>query len=107
MWSLYLFMNKLLKLEEERGNRSHEDEPTLSDSCLYSSPSNDGISPGIMLPHSHFIEVPHVNQLCNWDCGLACILMVLRTIGIDNCDLQTLEKLCGTKRISCHMTWCV
>lgn len=92
-------MNKLLKLEEERGNRSHNDEPTVSDSSSYNFPLNDGISHGMMLHHSRFIEVPHVNQLYNWDCGLACILMVLQTIGIDNCDLRALEKLCGTQSI--------
>lgn len=92
-------MNKLLKLEEERGNRSHNDEPTVSDSSSYNFPLNDGISHGMMLHHSRFIEVPHVNQLYNWDCGLACVLMVMQTIGVDNCDLRSLEKLCGTKSI--------
>lgn len=99
MWSLHVFMNKLLNLEEERGNEYHEDEPSLSDPCSLNFPSNDGISHGMLLPRSRFIEVPHVNQIYNWDCGLACVLMVLQTIGIDNCNLQALVELCGTESI--------
>eukprot|EP00268_Persea_americana_P066933 TRINITY_DN9163_c0_g1_i18.p1 TRINITY_DN9163_c0_g1~~TRINITY_DN9163_c0_g1_i18.p1 ORF type:complete len:109 (-),score=11.98 TRINITY_DN9163_c0_g1_i18:8-334(-) len=49
-----------------------------------------------ILPRSYFTEVPHVRQLCNWDCGLACVLMVLRTLGIDHCDIHSLGKLCST-----------
>ncbi|KAI3987324.1 hypothetical protein MKX01_003074, partial [Papaver californicum] len=43
-----------------------------------------------------FFEVPHVGQLCSWDCGLACIVMVLRTIGIDQCNIQALTEFCST-----------
>jgi hypothetical protein len=40
-----------------------------------------------------------VQQAFNWDCGLACVLMVLRTLGVDCCDgIAHLEKLCRTKR---------
>ncbi|KAJ8624326.1 hypothetical protein MRB53_032856 [Persea americana] len=52
-----------------------------------------------ILPRSYFTEVPHVRQLCNWDCGLACVLMVLRTLGIDHCDIHSLGKLCSTTSI--------
>lgn len=44
------------------------------------------------------MQVPHLNQLASWDCGLACILMTLRTIGIGTCDINTLSDLCGTNR---------
>ncbi|KAE9465250.1 hypothetical protein C3L33_02842, partial [Rhododendron williamsianum] len=30
-----------------------------------------------VLPRSHFVEVPLINQQRTWDCGLACVLMVL------------------------------
>ncbi|KAL5647921.1 hypothetical protein ACJX0J_042276, partial [Zea mays] len=44
--------------------------------------------------------VPHVQQAFKWDCGLACVLMVLRTLGIDCCDgIADLERLCRTTSI--------
>uniref|UniRef100_A0A803M3K4 Guanylyl cyclase n=1 Tax=Chenopodium quinoa TaxID=63459 RepID=A0A803M3K4_CHEQI len=93
MWPLCEFVNKLLSLEEVTQNSS---DCSLSGSCsLYSL--TDGIDHDVILPRLRFIEVPHVNQLSNWDCGLACVLMVLQTIGINNCSLHTLEKLCGTR----------
>ncbi|XP_021732374.1 protein GUCD1 isoform X1 [Chenopodium quinoa] len=95
MWPLCEFVNKLLSLEEVTQNSS---DCSLSGSCsLYSL--TDGIDHDVILPRLRFIEVPHVNQLSNWDCGLACVLMVLQTIGINNCSLHTLEKLCGTRSI--------
>ncbi|PSS32564.1 hypothetical protein CEY00_Acc02864 [Actinidia chinensis var. chinensis] len=51
------------------------------------------------LPRSHFVEVPLITQQYAWDCGLACVLMVLRTLGINNCDIQELEELCCTTSI--------
>ncbi|AQK99362.1 guanylyl cyclase 1 [Zea mays] len=45
-------------------------------------------------------QVPHVQQTFTWDCGLACVLMVLRTLGIDCCDgIADLERLCHTTSI--------
>ncbi|XP_077214855.1 guanylyl cyclase 1 [Tasmannia lanceolata] len=52
-----------------------------------------------ILPRSHFVEVPHIRQLCNWDCGLACVSMVLKALGIDHCDIHSLGNLCGTTSI--------
>ncbi|KAH9301561.1 hypothetical protein KI387_013144, partial [Taxus chinensis] len=43
--------------------------------------------------------VPHVRQLCSWDCGLACVLMVLRALDIQDCDMKSLAKLCSTTSI--------
>ncbi|KAM0871647.1 hypothetical protein ACQ4PT_039240 [Festuca glaucescens] len=49
---------------------------------------------------SYSIDVPHVQQAFTWDCGLACVLMVLRTLGVDCCDgIAHLEKLCRTTSI--------
>ncbi|CAN6471538.1 unnamed protein product [Victoria cruziana] len=50
-------------------------------------------------PRSHFVDVPHVRQLCAWDCGLACVLMVLRTVGIEHGDIHSLAELCRTTSI--------
>lgn len=96
MWSLCVFVNKFLNLEEDRQNSS---DSGLSSSCSLKFSSNDGSDHDVRLPRLRFIEVPLVNQLSNWDCGLACVLMVLQTIGINNCSLHALEKLCGTRSI--------
>ncbi|KAG4181424.1 hypothetical protein ERO13_A10G226300v2 [Gossypium hirsutum] len=52
-----------------------------------------------MLPRSHFVQVPHVNQLFSWDCGLACVLMALTTIGVNDCSIENLAELCCTTSI--------
>ncbi|KAK8955500.1 hypothetical protein KSP40_PGU017778 [Platanthera guangdongensis] len=41
---------------------------------------------------SHFVDVPHVRQQFHWDCGLACVLMVMRTLGIQHYDIHHLAK---------------
>jgi len=42
-----------------------------------------------------------VQQAFTWDCGLACVLMVLRTLGIHCCHgIADLERLCRTTRFS-------
>ncbi|KAI4383979.1 hypothetical protein MLD38_009756 [Melastoma candidum] len=51
------------------------------------------------LPLSRFVQVPHVNQLSSWDCGLACLVMVMRTLGIETCSVESLASLCCTTSI--------
>lgn len=53
----------------------------------------------VPLPRAQFVNVPHVQQLCNWDCGLACVLMVLNTLGIQGHDIKSLGQLCCTSSI--------
>lgn len=43
--------------------------------------------------------MPHVTQLLNWDCGLACVLMVLRKAGIKYASFETLRMLCPTTSV--------
>jgi len=43
--------------------------------------------------------VPHVRQAFNWDCGLACCLMVLRALGVADVSLASLRERCPTKSI--------
>ncbi|BDA40954.1 Protein GUCD1 [Coccomyxa sp. Obi] len=50
-------------------------------------------------PHSHTHPVPHVRQAYNWDCGLACVLMVLRAAGIHGEDFTSLCDLCSITSI--------
>ncbi|KAL4188558.1 hypothetical protein AMTRI_Chr08g202790 [Amborella trichopoda] len=68
-------------------------------SYLVEVPFFSSISCKTNLPRSHFVEVPHIQQLSTWDCGLACVLMVLKTLGIDCRDIPCLEKLCCTTSV--------
>ena len=43
--------------------------------------------------------MPHVRQAFNWDCGLACCLMVLRALGVVDASLASLRERCPTKSI--------
>ncbi|GAQ91159.1 Guanylyl cyclase domain containing protein [Klebsormidium nitens] len=53
----------------------------------------------IPLPKSRFIPVPHVRQSYAWDCGLACVLMVLRALGFTGVNLKTLRQMCPTMSV--------
>ena len=46
------------------------------------------------------LQVPHVRQAFNWDCGLACVLMVLQAAApkAAGMDLATLRQYCPTTR---------
>ncbi|OWM87457.1 hypothetical protein CDL15_Pgr022568 [Punica granatum] len=108
MWPLYLLLNKILKPEEEGGEVERDrllgslvgdDLDLVQPVVAYGNLSLDGKCRASVGPRAHFIDVPHINQLCSWDCGLACILMVFRNMGIDNCNIETLAELCSTKSI--------
>ncbi|KAJ7524924.1 hypothetical protein O6H91_17G028000 [Diphasiastrum complanatum] len=51
------------------------------------------------LPHSCYVKVPLVRQEFNWDCGLACVSMVLKALGIERCELQYLRRFCHATSI--------
>ncbi|KAL9253530.1 Guanylyl cyclase 1-like protein [Drosera capensis] len=99
MWPLCVFVNKLLKLEEGDEHGLNENGSHSIPSCSLKICSISGLKSDAVLPDSRSIEVPHINQLFNWDCGLACVLMVLRATGVGNCDLLSLVKLCSSKSI--------
>ncbi|CAN0837758.1 Guanylyl cyclase 1 [Linum grandiflorum] len=82
MWPLY-FLSKILNVETD------EDESQVIDRLV-------GKWQDTAVSISHFVEVPHVNQLHSWDCGLACIVMVLNTVGIGDCSIKALEDMCDT-----------
>ncbi|KMZ72506.1 hypothetical protein ZOSMA_162G00270 [Zostera marina] len=48
---------------------------------------------------SFSVDVPHVQQVSDWDCGIACVLMVLRTLGLTHCEIHHLRDLCPTNSI--------
>ncbi|KAG5125340.1 hypothetical protein JHK82_032077 [Glycine max] len=97
MWPICLLFNKILKAGDEGELKG--DNLNAIDPYLFQQPSINIDSHPPSLRCSHFIEVPHINQIYTWDCGLACVLMVLKTIGVNNCDIQTLAELCCTTSI--------
>lgn len=97
MWSLHFLLNKLLN----GGYNVHEDvdDVNLVKSYNFESSLRNEKDHKEVLVQSHFINVPHVKQERTWDCGLACVLMVLKTIGIHHYDIEDLEAFCRTKSI--------
>ncbi|KAL6609874.1 hypothetical protein ACP70R_039843 [Stipagrostis hirtigluma subsp. patula] len=86
MWPLCVISEKLFRMAGDGGSQGP------------GGPSADGQIP--LARRSYCVDVPHVQQAFTWDCGLACVLMVLRTLGIDCCDgIADLEKLCQTTSI--------
>ncbi|CAN1338954.1 Guanylyl cyclase 1 [Linum perenne] len=85
MWPLY-FLSKILNVE------ANVDESELTDHLAGKWQANP-------VSLSHFVEVPHINQLHSWDCGLACIVMVLNTVGICDCSIEALEDMCDTNSV--------
>ncbi|CAD6271971.1 unnamed protein product [Miscanthus lutarioriparius] len=87
MWPLCVISEKLFKMAGDDGVQG-----------AAGSPSPDGQIP--LARRSYYVDVPHVQQAFTWDCGLACVLMVLRTLGIHCCDgIADLERLCRTTSI--------
>ncbi|KAK9158924.1 hypothetical protein Scep_005498 [Stephania cephalantha] len=83
MWSFYGIINKFLNGEEEDGEGEGE--------------GGHGSERGHTREYCVF--VPHIGQLYSWDCGLACVSMVLSTLGIDHHDIHVLADICNTKSI--------
>ncbi|OEL36015.1 hypothetical protein BAE44_0002966 [Dichanthelium oligosanthes] len=91
MWPLWVISEKLFKMAGDDAGQGPD------------SPSAHGQIP--LARRSYYVDVPHVQQAFTWDCGLACVLMVLRTLGIDCCDsIADLERLCRTTRNNCKKT---
>lgn len=97
MWPIYLLFNKILRTGDERELKG--DNLNVIDPYLFQRQPNNKASHPPSLRRSQFIEIPHINQIYTWDCGLACVLMVLKTIGVNNYDIQALADLCCTTSI--------
>ncbi|EXC07562.1 hypothetical protein L484_005869 [Morus notabilis] len=97
MWPLYVLFNKAFRAEEDRV--SETERLGFFEYFLREQPSGNGTSCGSALCRSRFIEVPHINQLYYWDCGLACVLMVFRTVGINSHNIKSIAELCCTTSI--------
>ncbi|KAL4452684.1 hypothetical protein ABPG75_008346 [Micractinium tetrahymenae] len=50
-------------------------------------------------PQASSLPVPHIQQAYNWDCGLACVLMVLRALDMRQHHFGTLLDMCPTRSI--------
>ncbi|XP_071734492.1 guanylyl cyclase 1 [Rutidosis leptorrhynchoides] len=94
MWPIYILLNKLLKAHR-LDHCEEEGDTNLAQAYKFKCSLRNTIANG----HSHFVDVPHIKQLRSWDCGLACVMMVLRTLGLNQYDLQDLEEICRTTSI--------
>ncbi|CAA6661712.1 unnamed protein product [Spirodela intermedia] len=111
MWGISIFAAKFLKMEDglmgwdDAG--SHQRDASLltkmygneEEGLRQPFSSEAGYDDSVSSSRSHFVDVPHVRQLCNWDCGLACVLMVLRTFGMNDFSIHDLEEFCCTTSI--------
>ncbi|KAG6530477.1 hypothetical protein ZIOFF_012716 [Zingiber officinale] len=84
-WRFRVIADKLAKMIGGRGADDGEDD--------FSLPFDHPID-----CRSNSVDVPHMRQRFDWDCGLACVLMVLRTVGLEQFDIRDLEKICDTTR---------
>ncbi|KAM6582350.1 hypothetical protein CsatB_009352 [Cannabis sativa] len=98
MWPLYILFNKNLKAEEEAA-LSKRERSSFLESYPHEKLSTNGKCSVSVLPSSYIVDVPHVNQLYSWDCGLACVLMVFRTFSINVHSIESLAELCCTTSI--------
>ncbi|PIN14450.1 Guanylate cyclase [Handroanthus impetiginosus] len=97
MWSIHLLLNKLLKADEENFEGSAGNHFNIVETySIQQSLNKDQCRTSVL---SHFVEVPHINQQHTWDCGLACVLMVLKALGVYECNSQELVELCHTTSI--------
>ncbi|CAA0811135.1 guanylyl cyclase 1, partial [Striga hermonthica] len=97
MWSLHLLMNKILKSYEKNFEGLAGIQFNFVGAYHIQQSSNKDQHKSSVL--SHFVDVPHINQQHAWDCGLACVLMVLQALGFYDCNIQELEELCCTTSI--------
>ncbi|KAK4436580.1 Guanylyl cyclase 1 [Sesamum alatum] len=97
MWSIHLLLNKLLKPDEENFEGPARNHFNFVEAYSIQESSNNDQHEASVL--SHFVEVPHINQQHTWDCGLACVLMILRALDVYDCNIQELEELCRTTSI--------
>ncbi|XP_074350692.1 guanylyl cyclase 1-like isoform X3 [Apium graveolens] len=99
MWPFCVLLSKLLGLDERYDEQPEENHLALTKSLPFRHLTKSEHYGTALLPHSHFVDVPHINQLRTWDCGLNCVLMILRTLGFNDCTIQELDRLCSLTSI--------
>ncbi|WOL14971.1 protein GUCD1 [Canna indica] len=94
-WSFSVIADRLVNMIGGRAAREGDvDDEEEGEGRLFSLRFDQPI-----LYRAYSVDVPHVRQRFDWDCGLACVLMVLRTIGIEQYDILDLEKHCSTTSV--------
>ncbi|XP_020678924.1 protein GUCD1 isoform X1 [Dendrobium catenatum] len=92
MWPICFIADRLIKMLGEGKIGAKWCDAALARS--------NGVDASATFPaSSHFVDVPHVRQQFHWDCGLACVLMVLRTVGIGHIGIHELVDLCSTTSV--------
>ncbi|KAK1355257.1 Guanylyl cyclase [Heracleum sosnowskyi] len=99
MWPFCVLLSKLLGMDEQYDERPEENYLGLTKSFQFRHLAKSENYGTALLPHSQFVDVPHINQLRTWDCGLNCVLMILKTLGFNNCTIQELDRLCSLTSI--------
>ncbi|XP_019173466.1 PREDICTED: protein GUCD1-like isoform X1 [Ipomoea nil] len=99
MWPLYVLFNKFLGPQEENVHGPDVSNLSFISSFPFIQSPNGNVYNSMVVSRSFSVEVPHINQLHTWDCGLACVAMVLRTLGFSDCNIAELEELCCTRSI--------
>ncbi|KAI7742366.1 hypothetical protein M8C21_025571 [Ambrosia artemisiifolia] len=97
MWSLNILLNKLLN--GGYNDQEEVDGKSSVQSYNYKTPLRNDKSKKEVLVQSHFINVPHMKQERMWDCGLVCVLMVLKTLNVNHYDIEDMEAFCGTNSL--------
>lgn len=87
MWPVCVIVDKMLEVAAAAGQERDDQQQQ----------GGGGIA--MISRGSRFIDVPHVRQLFSWDCGLACVSMVLTAIGVGDFDIHRLADLCSTTSI--------
>ncbi|KAL1825148.1 hypothetical protein ACET3Z_011926 [Daucus carota] len=91
--------SKVLGIDEQPDEQPEENHLGYIKSFPVRHLARSGNYGTALLPHSHFVDVPHINQLRTWDCGLNCVLMILKTLGFNNCTIEELDTLCSLTSI--------
>ncbi|KAK9075452.1 hypothetical protein SSX86_003775 [Deinandra increscens subsp. villosa] len=97
MWPLNNIFNNLLN----GGYNGHQEVNDISvvESYSFKLPLKNEKNKKEVLVESRFVNVPHLKQERTWDCGLVCVLMVLKTLNINHFDIKDLEAFCHTNSI--------
>lgn len=99
VWPFCILLSKFMRSDDEDAQQPPGDEFALVGSFPFKQSLDRVKSKAVLSSEPFSVEVPHVKQLYTWDCGLACVVMVLRTLGIYNSNIEELAQSCSTTSI--------
>ncbi|XP_019192215.1 PREDICTED: protein GUCD1-like [Ipomoea nil] len=99
VWPFCILLSKFMRSDDEDAQQPAGNEFALVGSFPFKQSLDRVESKAVLSSKSFSVEVPHVKQLYTWDCGLACVVMVLRTLGIYNSNIEELAQSCSTTSI--------